>query len=65
LAFLRGRDYALPGDVRELSRDVLRHRVVLSYEALADDVAADDLLDRVLTTVSAPEVGEPARRRAP
>ena len=40
LAFLRGRDYALPADVRELARDVLRHRVVLSYEALADDVVA-------------------------
>ncbi|GEL23773.1 MoxR-like ATPase [Pseudonocardia sulfidoxydans NBRC 16205] len=61
LAFLRGRDYALPGDVRELSRDVLRHRIVLSYEALADDVSADDLLDRVLGAVSTPQVSEPAR----
>src|SRR4029079_1773718 len=43
LAFLRGRDYALPGDVRELARDVLRHRIVLSYEALADDFSPDDV----------------------
>ncbi|AEA22681.1 ATPase associated with various cellular activities AAA_3 [Pseudonocardia dioxanivorans CB1190] len=64
LAFLRGRDYALPGDVRELARDVLRHRIVLSYEALADDVSADDLLDRVLAAVEQPEV-EPVRRTAP
>ena len=41
LAFLRGRDYALPQDVRDLALDVLRHRVVLSYEALADNVTAD------------------------
>ncbi|ODU03496.1 MAG: ATPase [Pseudonocardia sp. SCN 72-86] len=65
LAFLRGRDYALPGDVRELSRDVLRHRVVLSYEALADDVSADDILGRVLATVSTPDVAEPVRRSGP
>src|SRR3954451_22963734 len=43
LAFLRGRDYALPAGGRGVARDVLRHRVVLSYEALADDVAPDDL----------------------
>ena len=66
LAFLRGRDYALPADVRELARDVLRHRVVLSYEALADDVAPDDLLDPVVAAVPIPDVAapevEPARR---
>ena len=55
LAFLRGRDYALPADVRELARDVLRHRVVLSYEALADDVAPDDVLDPLLAAVPLPE----------
>ena len=48
LAFLRGRDYALPTRRRELARDVLRHRMVLSYEALADDVSPDDLLDPLL-----------------
>ena len=42
LAFLRGRDYALPTDATELAKDVLRHRIVLSYEALADDVSPDD-----------------------
>jgi MoxR-like ATPase len=61
LAFLRGRDYALPTDVRELARDVLRHRVVLSYEALADDVSPDDLLDPLLERIAMPEVGRPDR----
>ena len=56
LAFTRGRDYALPDDIRELAFDVLRHRIVLSYEALADDVSADSIIDQVLTAVPAPEV---------
>src|SRR5687768_2280855 len=43
LAFVRGRHYALPMDVRDLALDVLRHRIVLSYEALADDVTADQV----------------------
>ena len=65
LAFLRGRDYALPADVRELARDVLRHRIVLSYEALADDVSPDDLLGPLLAADPAARgrtPGAPARR---
>src|SRR3954447_10160276 len=61
LAFLRGRDYALPVDVRDLARDVLRHRVVLSYEALADGVAPDDLLGPVVDAVPLPEVAQGER----
>jgi MoxR-like ATPase len=56
LAFVRGRAYALPQDVYDLSLDVMRHRIVLSYEALADGVTADDLLYRLLLTVNRPEV---------
>ncbi len=56
LAFLRGRDYALPTDARDLARDVLRHRVVLSYEALADGVSPDDLLTPLLAAVPLPQV---------
>jgi MoxR-like ATPase len=56
LAFTRGREYALPDDVRELALDVLRHRIVLSYEALADDVTADAIIAKVLDAVAAPEV---------
>jgi len=55
LAFLRGRDYALPEDVGDLVLDVFRHRLVLSYEALAEGLSADDLLRRVLKQVRAPE----------
>ena len=56
LAYLRGRDYVLPHDLAEIVLDVLRHRLVLSYEALADDVDADTVLTRVLQAVQAPDV---------
>ena len=56
LALLRGRRYALPQDVRELAKDVLRHRLVLSYEALAEGVDADRILDRVLESVELPQL---------
>jgi MoxR-like ATPase len=56
LAYVRGRTYALPQDVRDLALDVIRHRLVLSYEALADNVSGDDLLKRILGAVPLPEV---------
>ena len=56
LAFVRGRTYALPQEVADLALDVMRHRLVLSYEALADGVSADDLLRQILITVPRPEV---------
>jgi MoxR-like ATPase len=56
LAFVRGRAYALPQDVRDLALDVMRHRLVLSYEALADGVSADDVLDRIVAAVPVPDV---------
>ena len=56
LAFLRGREYVLPTDLRELTPDVLRHRIVLSYEALADDVDPDTVVAGVLRAVPVPEV---------
>jgi MoxR-like ATPase len=56
LAFLRGREYALPQDVLALAPDVIRHRLVLSYEALADSVTPDELLDRIVAAVPVPEV---------
>jgi MoxR-like ATPase len=55
LALLRGRGYAVVADLRELMKDVFRHRIVLSYEALADDLTADVVLDRVLEAVPVPE----------
>ena len=56
LALLRGRDYVLPIDVRDLARDVLRHRIVLTYEALAAGVDADRVLDDVLERVHMPRI---------
>ena len=56
LALLRGRDYAVPQDVFDVAFDVLRHRLVLSYEALAEGVEADAVLSRVLSVVTAPLV---------
>ena len=56
LAFLRGRDYVLPPDLGDLALDVLRHRLVLSYEALADDVDPDTVVTRVLSSVPTPRV---------
>jgi MoxR-like ATPase len=56
LALLRGRRYVLPADVHELAKDVLRHRIVLTYEALVEDVAADHVLDRVLAAIEQPDV---------
>ena len=56
LAFLYGRAYVLPEDVRELALDVLRHRIVLSYEALADEVTADAIVTKVLDAAAEPEV---------
>jgi MoxR-like ATPase len=56
LAFLRGRDYALPQDVQEVARDVLRHRLVLTYDALAEGSTPDALLDRFLAAVPVPRI---------
>jgi MoxR-like ATPase len=56
LAFVRGRDYALPQDVIDMARDVMRHRLVLSFEALSDNVTSDDILGKVLNLVRVPVV---------
>ncbi|WP_432836961.1 AAA family ATPase [Dactylosporangium sp. CA-092794] len=56
LSLLRGRDYALPQDVQDIAPDILRHRLVLSYDALADDIPADDIVRRVLAAVPPPTV---------
>lgn len=56
LALVRGRSYALPQDVFDVAPDVLRHRLVLSYEALAQGRSVEDVLARILSTVPAPRV---------
>ncbi len=55
LAMLRGRRYALPEDVTALVADVMRHRLVLSYEALAEGISADQIVKMVMSKVAAPE----------
>ena len=56
LALIRGRDYVVPGDVDALVRDALRHRLVLSYRALAEEVAPDTILDQVLAAMPTPQI---------
>ena len=55
LAFLRGRSYALPEDVKDLVPDVFRHRLVLTYEALAEGMTPDDLVQRIMRHIPTPE----------
>ncbi|MEY2621206.1 MAG: hypothetical protein RIT26_1026 [Pseudomonadota bacterium] len=57
LAFLRGRPYALPQDMQDIVPDVLRHRLVLSYEALAEGIEADELIRRLMAALPAPTQG--------
>src|SRR5215212_6388110 len=53
-AFIDGRNYAIPEDVKGVAHDVLRHRLVLSYEAAAENVSADGIIDQVLGAVAVP-----------
>jgi MoxR-like ATPase len=64
LAFLRGRDYVVVQDIEALAKDALRHRLVLSYQALAEQVDADQILDAVLGQVRAPELDLSSREAA-
>ena len=63
LAYVRGREYVLPQDVFDMAPDVMRHRLVLSFEALSDDVTADAILATILGRVPPPAV--PLQDRAP
>jgi MoxR-like ATPase len=53
-AFLRGRGYVTPEDVKSIAFDVLRHRIILSYEAEAEDVTTEEVIQRVLDTIEVP-----------
>ena len=65
LALLRGRPYALAEDMWTLAPDILRHRLVLSYEALAEDVAVADVVNQVLERVPVPHLGYPGESEGP
>ncbi|MQA96747.1 MAG: AAA domain-containing protein [Streptosporangiales bacterium] len=56
LALIRGRDYVLPEDIRDVSREVMAHRLVLSFDALADGVDARQVIERIVATVPPPRV---------
>jgi MoxR-like ATPase len=51
---VRGRDYVLAEDARALAKDALRHRLILTYQALAEEVGVEQILDRVLAAVEVP-----------
>ncbi len=56
MALIRGRNYVLPQDLQAIAKDVLRHRLILSYEALAEEISADEILAEVFGAVMAPEI---------
>ena len=56
LALVRGRDYVIPQDVIDVIPDVLRHRLVLTYDALADEISPEIVINRILQTVALPQV---------
>jgi MoxR-like ATPase len=59
IALIRGRSYALPQDVYDVAYDVMNHRLVMSFDAVAEGVTVDDVLVATLTKVTAPRVGTP------
>ena len=67
LAIVRGREYALPEDVRDLAPEVLRHRILASYEGLAEEISTEEIVRRVVAAVPVPRVhvGDPHAARSP
>jgi len=53
-AFIEGRDYVIPDDIKSLAYDVLRHRIILSYEAEAEDITTEDIISEILDQVNLP-----------
>jgi MoxR-like ATPase len=54
LAFLKGRDFVVPQDIHAIAHDILRHRVLLSYEAIAQGIDSDYIVSQLLTLVAVP-----------
>ncbi len=54
VAFLHGRGYVVPEDVKDVAKDVLRHRILLTYEAEAENVTSESVVDRILERVEVP-----------
>lgn len=53
-AFMQGRGYVIPHDIKSIGHDVLRHRIILSYEAEAENLTSDDIIKRIFDTVEVP-----------
>jgi MoxR-like ATPase len=53
-AFVDGRGYVMPDDVKAVAQDIMRHRVIITYEAEAEDLTSDAIIDRVLQGVAVP-----------
>ena len=51
LAYLEGRDFVMPEDVKEMALPVLRHRIILQFEAIANDITTDKVIERILESV--------------
>jgi MoxR-like ATPase len=56
---MRGRTYALPEDMSDLTHDVLRHRIALSYEALSEGVSTDHIISKIMAAVPTPAPVKP------
>ena len=54
MAFLKNRAFVIPEDVKEIAKDVLRHRIGLSFEAEAEEITSDDIIDKILGKIQAP-----------
>ncbi|HEV2123280.1 MAG TPA: hypothetical protein VGW38_10960, partial [Chloroflexota bacterium] len=65
LVLLRGRTHVLPQDVWSLAPDVLRHRIVLTYEALAENVSAEEVVDQIIRKVPMPQLGLTGEEETP
>jgi MoxR-like ATPase len=53
-AFLKGRAFVIPEDVKELAKDVLRHRIGLTFEAEAEEITTEEIINRILAKIQAP-----------
>jgi MoxR-like ATPase len=65
LALLRGRDYVLPNDILDIAPDVLAHRLVLSFDAVADGIAAESVVQRIVDTVPVPSIAPQQEQQGP
>jgi MoxR-like ATPase len=65
VALLRGRDYVLPGDILDIAPDVLAHRLVLSFDAVADGIPAETVVRRIIDAVPLPVIAPAQEQRGP